>query len=138
STRSGRNNCRNQDATIVIFQPEITPLGRIEQLRVSDSQVYIFVVMAVLNVMEKTLHHRRRDHVSDSLSDIAAVSLKCDTDYFSVLHHRATAVTRIDLSADLNGKVLVDGRVGVELEIGSRHNPSGDRHAFAADWESVG
>ena len=64
--------------------------------------------MAVRDIFQETLNDRRRNHVSDALRDIAAVSLKRDAHDFAVLHHRSAAVARIDLRADLNGEVLID------------------------------
>ena len=72
------------------------------------------------------------------MRDVAAVSLKSDADDFGVLHHRAAAVARINLRADLNREVLIDRRMRVELEIDARDDAGRDRHAFAAKRKSVG
>jgi hypothetical protein len=77
------------------------------------------------------------NHVGDALSDVAAVTLKCNADYLAVLHHRSAAVTRVDLGANLNRKVLIDRRMSVKLKVNSRHNPSSDRHSFPANGITV-
>src|SRR5205085_11418995 len=43
-----------------------------------------------------------------------------------------------NLRADLNGEVLIDGRVRIKLEIDSRNDAGGDRHAFAPNRITVG
>src|SRR5580704_6365296 len=93
--------------------------------------------MPVLDIFEETPDHRSRNHVSDTLRDITAVPLKCDADDSRILHHRPAAVSRINLRTDLNGQVLVDRRMGVELKIDARNDPGRDRHALAADRISV-
>ena len=62
----------------------------------------IAIIMPVLDILEKPANHRRGNHVSDALGDVAAVTLEGDADHFAVLHHRAAAVSRIDLRADLD------------------------------------
>ena len=89
--------------------------------------------MAIFDVFQKTSNDRRRDHVGDSLRDVAAVTLERDAHHLGVLHDWSSAVARIDLRADLNRQVLVDGRMRVKLEIDSRDNACRDRHPFAAD-----
>src|SRR5206468_12473465 len=58
--------------------------------------------------------------------------------YLAILHDRPTAIPRIDLRADLDGKMLVDRRMSVELEINSRNDPGSDRHALATNWVTIG
>src|SRR5260370_32061497 len=93
--------------------------------------------MAVAHVLEKTIDYRSRHHVSDTLRDVAAVTLKRDPDHFRLLHHRATAVARINLRTDLNREVLIDRRVGVKLEIDPRNNTASFRHPLPAHWIHV-
>ena len=87
----------------------------------------------------KRVNHRRRNHVGNALGDIAAVTLKCDARLPSPF-----CITGPPLLPGLIwaliwiGKVLIDRRMGVELEIDSRDNPSGDRHSLAADRITVG
>ena len=44
-----------------------------------------------------------------ALRDVATVALKRDADDFAVLHNRSAAVAGIDLRADLNRQMLVNG-----------------------------
>ena len=134
----GRNHRLDQHTASVVFQAEKFPLGWVLQFSVSDSKIDIPIVAAIGNVFEKTTNDRRRHHVSNALGDVAAVTLKRDADDFGVLHHRAATIARINLRADLNGKVLINRGVGIKLEIDARNDAGGDRHAFAANWITVG
>ena len=72
------------------------------------------------------------------MGDVAAVTLKGNADDFGVLHDGAATIARINLRADLNGEVLIDRRVRIKLEIDSRNDAGGDRHAFAPNRITVG
>ena len=94
--------------------------------------------MRVVDVLQEPGNHRRRDHIGDALRDIAAVTLKSNADDLAILHYRSAAVAGIDLRADLDREVLVDGRMRVELKINPRHDSSGNRHPLAADRITIG
>ena len=102
-----------------------------------DSEIDILVVVTILDVCQETVNHRRRNHISDALRNVAAVALECDANHFRILHHRTAAVTRIDLRADLNREMGINRRMGVELEIDARNDTGRDRHAFAAERITV-
>src|SRR5207253_10235235 len=62
-----------------------------------------------------------RSHVSNALGDIAAVTLKRDADDFGVLHDGAATIARINLRADLNGKVLINRGDRKSTRLNSSH-----------------
>ena len=78
------------------------------QFRIGDRQIRVFVVMPVANVFQKPVNHRSRNHIGDTLSDVAAVTLKRDANDLAVLHNRTAAIARIDLSADLDCQMLIN------------------------------
>ena len=136
-SRSRRDDSADEDAAIVILQAKKMPLRRVLKFRGRDSEIDILVVVPVLDVCQETVNHRRRNHVSDALRNVAAVALECDADHFRILHHRTAAVTRIDLRADLNREMGINRRMRVELEIDARNDTGRDRHAFAAERIAV-
>src|SRR5205085_8291635 len=94
--------------------------------------------VSVLDVGKEAANYWGRNHVGDALRDVDAVTLKGDSDYLAILHDRSAAISRIDLRADLNGKMLVDRRMSVELEINTRNDPGSDRHALATNRITIG
>src|ERR1041384_4278646 len=102
-------------------------LRGVQQLCVGDAEIDVLVVMPILYVLQKPLNHGRRDHVSDSLRNVAAVTLEGDADDLAILHYRSAAIARIDLGADLDRQVLVYRRVGIKLEVDARNNAGGYR-----------
>jgi hypothetical protein len=105
---SGRDDCLDQHAATVVLQSKKFPLGRVLQFPVSNSKIDIPIVATLADVLEETINHRRRHHVSDALRDVTAVTLKRDADHLRVLHHGTATVARINLGADLNGEVLIN------------------------------
>src|SRR5438552_9569006 len=114
------------------------PLRWVLQFYRSEPEIHILVVMTVLDVFEEAPNHRRRNHVSDTLRDVAAISLERHADHLRVLHHGSAAVARIDLRADLNREMLINRRMGIELEIDSRNDAGGHRHSLAAQRITIG
>src|SRR5678816_4244975 len=93
--------------------------------------------MCIRDSFEKAANHRCRDHICDPLRDVSTVALEGDADHFAALHNGATAVTWVDLGADLNREVRIDRRVGVKVEVDPRNDTGGDRHALATNWVAV-
>ena len=128
----------NEHAAIVVFESKKPSLRWVLQFDVAHRKIDIFVIVTVFDVLEEATDHGGRHHVSDALGDVAAITLKRYADDFGVLHHRAAAVARINLRADLNSEVLINGGVGVKLEVDPRDNPGRDRHAFTANRVTIG
>ena len=135
--RTGLDHGADEDAAVVIIQAKKMTLGGILQLRVGDAEINVAIVMAVLDVLQKTANYRGGNHVSDALRDVTGVALKCDADDFAVLQNRASTVPRIDLRADLDREVRIDCRMRVEIEVDARYDAGRDRHAFAADRVTI-
>ncbi len=114
------------------------PLRRVLQFRVSDPEIDVAIVVPILDVLQETPNHRRRNHVGHPLRDVAAVALESHAHHLARLEHRAAAVPGIDLRADLDREVRVGRGVGVKIEIDPRHDAGGDRHPLAADRITVG
>src|SRR6266550_484532 len=138
SRRTGFNHGSNNYSSTIVRQSEIAPLWRVLQVARGQTKIDILIVVSIFDVGKEAANYRRRDHVGNPLRHIAAVTLKGDSNYLAILHDRPAAIPRIDLRADLNGKVLVDRRMGVELEINARNDPGSDRHALATNWVTIG
>src|ERR1044071_1729700 len=93
--------------------------------------------MPVADVFQKPLYHRCGDHVGDALRDITAVTLKGYPDYFAVLNYRSSAVSRVNLRANLDREMLIDRRMRVQQEIYPGHDTGGHRHPLASNWITV-
>src|SRR5206468_12826759 len=112
--RPGRDHRAHQHAAIAIFKSEKLSLRGILQFGISDCEIGVFVIMAITNILQEPVDDRRGYHVGHPLGDIPAVTLKCDTDDFSILHHRDTATARVDLRADLARQMLTNRRMSLE------------------------
>src|ERR1051325_8309496 len=125
SRRPRGNHCPHEDSAIIVFQTKKMTLSWVLKFGVGEPEIDVFIIMTVLDIAEKALNHRGRNHISNAWGNIATVSLKCSTDDFPILHYRPATVARINLSTDLNRQVLIDRRMGVELEINPPHSPGG-------------
>ena len=135
--RTGLDHGVHEHAAIVILQAEIMPLSRVLEFGISNPEIDVAIVFPVLDVAEEAANHRRRNHVSDALRDVAAVALEGDADDFGILQNRAAAVPRIDLRADLDREMRVDRGMRVEIKIDPRNDACRNRHALAADGVAI-
>src|SRR4029077_11289915 len=138
SRRTSFNHGVDNHSAAIVRQSEIAPLCRVLQVARGQAEIDILIVVSVLDVGKETANYWSRYHVGDALRDIATVTLKGDSNYLAILHDWPTAIPRIDLRADLNSEMLIDRRMGVELEINSRNDPGSDRHALATNRITIG
>src|SRR5207248_4262435 len=131
SRRTGFNHGSNNYSSTIVRQSEIAPLCRVLQVARGQAEIDILIVVSVLDVAKETADYWARYHVGDALRDIATVTLKGDSNYLAILHDWPTAIPRIDLRADLDGEMLVDRRMGIELEINPRNDSGSYRHTLA-------
>src|SRR5215467_3440645 len=106
--RPGGHYGANENPAAVVFQSEKFSLRRVLQLSISDPKVGVLVIVSAADVFQKSIDHRGGNHVGNALSYVAAISLERYANYFAILHHWPTAITRIDLRADLNRQMLID------------------------------
>src|SRR5438093_13525161 len=102
----GRDHRAHQHAAIAIFKSEKLSLRGILQFGIGDCEIGVFVIMAIANILQEPDDDRRGNHIGHPLSDIPAVTLKCNTDNFSILHHSTTTNARAELRADLDRLML--------------------------------
>src|SRR6266550_1281701 len=105
---TGFNHGSNNYSSTIVRQSEIAPLCRVLQVARGQAEIDILIVMSVLDVGKEPANYGSRNHIGNALRDIAAVTLKGDSNYLAILHDRPTAIPRIDLRADLDGKMRVD------------------------------
>ena len=69
------------------------------------------------DVVDEVADDRSGDHVADVLGDGARVSLESHPDDLFILEDGATAVAGVDGGVDLDGEVVIDGRMAVGPEV---------------------
>ena len=78
------------------------------------------VVLAVLDIFEKSPDYRRGDHVAGILCHISGISLKGYTHNLSVLQDWAARVAWVDSGINLHRQMQVHSTMGIAEEIDTR------------------
>src|ERR1700693_3194783 len=99
-------------------------LSRVKELKISDREIDITVVVAARDIFEKPSNHRRRNHVANVLCNVSAIPLERYAHHFATLQHRAAGVSRVDRSIELHRKMGIDRRMSISLEVDPRNNPA--------------
>ena len=124
-------------AVLVDRQPVRPACRRTEERLEGDREIRVAGVASLGDVLEEASDHRRRDHESDILGDLARVSLEGHPDHLAILQDGAAAVAGIDRRIDLDHEVRIDGRMGVEIKVDARDHAACHAQALAAERVAV-
>src|SRR6516165_4606251 len=94
----------------------------VQNWKVGNRKIDVAIIVPARNIFQKALDHRRWNHVTDILGDIAGISLKGYTDHLAVLEYRAAGVPRIDCGRDLDSQMKIDPGMRIGLEVDSRND----------------